>query len=155
AWSDRTRAMSTTADQAPALESLRREQSLLRLRLGQLRRRIQGPLAPEQGLDAGALVTIGAARIVGIAWWFRPGTTARLVLLTLAGVGIVAFLAARAIRRWRSARLDDVSLALTLDRFRPGTGQRLVDVLQLPNLLDDASTAASPTLVRLAVRRAI
>src|SRR5262249_11806370 len=102
--------MSTTADQASALEALRREQSLLRSRLGPLRRRMQGQLPLEQALDAAALVTIVAALLVALDWWFRPGTTARLILLTLAGVGIVAYLAARAIRRWRSARLDDVSL---------------------------------------------
>ena len=43
---------------------------------------------------------------------------------------------------------------MTLDRFRPGTGGRIADVLQLPELLGEPADAVSPALVRLAVRRA-
>ena len=43
---------------------------------------------------------------------------------------------------------------MTLDRFRPGTGQQVADVLQLPELLDEPGSSASPAMVRLAVRQA-
>ena len=44
---------------------------------------------------------------------------------------------------------------MTLDRHRPGTGQQIADVLQLPELLDDTGASAySPAMVRLAVQRA-
>src|SRR5262249_17383423 len=50
--------------------------------------------------------------------------------------------------------LDDLSLAMTLDRIRPGTGQHAADVLQLPARLGESESTDSPALVRLAVRRA-
>ena len=43
---------------------------------------------------------------------------------------------------------------MTLDRYRPGVGQQIADVLQLPGLLDEPRATASPAMVRLAVRRA-
>ena len=56
--------------------------------------------------------------------------------------------------RRRSAGLDELSLAMTLDRFRPGIGQQIADVLQLPDLLGEPGSSVSPAMVRLAVRRA-
>ena len=67
---------------------------------------------------------------------------------------IVAFLASAPSGGWRASRLDDLSLAMTLDRFRPGTGQQVADVLQLPDLLGEPATSASPAMVRLAVQPA-
>ena len=49
--------------------------------------------------------------------------------------------------------MDELSLAMTLDRYRPGTGQQIADVLQLPDLLSEPKSA-SPAMVRLAVGRA-
>ena len=60
----------------------------------------------------------------------------RLVLLVFAMVGVLAFLGIRAVRRYQASRLDELTLAMTLDRHRPGTGQQIADVLQLPELLD-------------------
>ena len=48
-------------------------------------------------------------------------------------------------------RLDDLDLAELVERRRRGLGQRIVDVLQLPDLLDTPEFA-SPTLVWAAVR---
>ena len=81
----------------------------------------------------------------------RTGPRCSLIL-SLAGV--LAFLGIRAVRRWKASRLDELTLAMTLDRHRPGTGQQIADVLQLPELLDDAESTASPAMVRLAVQRA-
>jgi hypothetical protein len=99
------------------------------------------------------LVATGAVLVL-LDWFFRLGLPARLSLLVLSLAGILGFLGARAVRRWRSAGLDELSLAMALDRYRPGTGQMIADVLQLPGLLDEAGSAVSPAMVRLAVRRA-
>ena len=85
---------------------------------------------------------------------FRLGLAARLTLLVLSLAGTLGFLGVRAVRRWRSAGLDELSLAMALDRFRPGTGQMIADVLQLPGAARRAGSSASPAMVRLAVRRA-
>ena len=52
--------------------------------------------------------------------------------------GCLAFLGIRAFRRYQASRLDELTLAMTLDRHRPGTGQQIADVLQLPELLDES-----------------
>lgn len=138
----------------PDVGSLRDEQRRLRARLARLRRRLRLELALEFAVDAAAALTATAAVLVALDWWFRLGLAVRLVLLALAAAGILAVVGTRAVRRWRSARVDELSLAMILDRFRPGVGQQVADVLQLPDLLDDRSAAASAAMVRLAVRRA-
>jgi hypothetical protein len=146
--------VTTATDDLPDLEALREEQRTLQARLGRLRRRLSLQSALEYAADAAAVLAATAAVLVLLDWWFRFGLAPRRILLALAAIGLLAFLAARGLRRWRETRLDDLSLAMTLDRFRPGTGQRVADVLQLPGLLDDGPAAASPSMVRLAVRRA-
>ena len=117
----------------------RDEQMLLRSRLARLRRRLRLQMALEFVLEAAAIVVATAAILVVLDWWFRPGTTARIILLELVLIGLVHFLLIRAFRRWRAARLDDLSLAMVLDRFRPGTGGRSADGLQLPEQLGEAA----------------
>jgi hypothetical protein len=143
-----------TVPDLPDLATLADEQRALRARLAQLRRRLRLELLLEFGVDAAAALVLTAATLVALDWWFRPGLPVRLVLLALCAAGLLAFLGVRAARRVRSARLDGLSLAVALDRFRPGTGQHVADVLQLPDLLDEPGSSASPVLVRLAVRRA-
>jgi len=144
----------TTATQSTETGSLRREQGLLRSRLAHLRRRLQLQMALEFALEAAAALVGAAALLVLLDWWFRLGLSARLVLLAFALAVVVPFHAVRAVRRWRATRLDDLSLAVTLDRFRAGTGGRVADVLQLPELLGEPPESVSPAMVRLAVRRA-
>jgi hypothetical protein len=132
----------------------RDEQMLLRSRLARLRRRLRLQMALEFVLEAAAIVVATAAILVGLDWWFRPGTTARIILLELVLIGLVPFLLIRAFSRWRAARLDDLSLAMVLDRFRPGTGGRIADVLQLPEQLGEPATTVSPAMIRLAVKHA-
>lgn len=141
------------ATELTGLESLEGERRALRAELARLQRRLALQLALEVVVDAAAVLTATAALLVLIDWWFRIGLGARLFLLVLSLAGVLGFLGVRALRRWRSARLDGLTLALTLDRFRPGTGQRIADVLQLPDLLA-ADVGASPAMVKLAVRRA-
>ena len=127
---------------------------LLRTRLARLRHRLRLQMFLEFALDAAAVLVATAAVLVFVDWWFRLGVSARLFLLAAAVVGVVPYQVVRAVRRWRATRLDDLSLAMTLDRFRPGTGERVADVLQLPDLLDESPDAVSPAMIRLAVRRA-
>ncbi|HZW30330.1 MAG TPA: hypothetical protein VFF52_06445 [Isosphaeraceae bacterium] len=138
----------------PTLESLRDEQRALRVQLARLRRRLWVQLALEFAADAVVALTATAAVLVFLDWWSRFSLPVRLLLLGLSLVGIVAFLGVRAARRWRSSRLDELSLAVTLDRYRPGVGQQVADVLQLPDLLSEPRASASPAMVRLAVRQA-
>jgi hypothetical protein len=138
----------------PTLESLRQEQRALRAELSRLQRRLRRQLALEFAVDAAAVLVATATALVLLDWTFRLGLPARWTLLVLSLAGALGFLGVRAVRRWRSAGLDELSLAMTLDRYRPGTGQMIADVLQLPGLLDEPGSSASPAMVRLAVRRA-
>jgi hypothetical protein len=144
----------STATDLPTLGSLRDEQRALRAELSRLRRRLRFQLALEFAVDTVIVLSATAAVLVFLDWWFRFGLTTRLALLVLALAGVAAFLGSRAIRHWQRSRLDELSLAMTLDRFRPGVGQQIADVLQLPDLLTEPSGTASPSMVRLAVRQA-
>ena len=144
----------STLTELPTLGSLRDEQRALRAQLARLRRRLRLQLALEFAVDAVAALTATAAVLVFLDWWFRFGLPARLVLLSISLAGVLGFLGVRAVRHWRASRLDELSLAMTLDRYRPGVGQQVADVLQLPDLLDGPTSSASGAMVRLAVRRA-
>ncbi|WP_406699082.1 hypothetical protein V5E97_09405 [Singulisphaera sp. Ch08] len=144
----------TTATDNTSLGSLREEQTLLRSRLARLRRRLQLQMALEFALDAAAVLVATAAVLVFLDWWFRLGLPARLLLLAATLLGVIPLACVRALRAWRAARLDDLSLAVTLDRFRPGTGGRVADVLQLPDQLGESAESVSPAMIRLAVRQA-
>ncbi len=122
--------------------------------LARLRGRLRLQLALEFAADMAIVLTATAALLVLLDWWFRFSLPVRLVLLSLSLVGVFGFLGVRAWKRWRSSRMDELSLAMTLDRYRPGTGQQIADVLQLPDLLSDPRESASPAMVRLAVGQA-
>jgi hypothetical protein len=135
-------------------ESLREEQARLRAWLARKRRALRMEMALEFVLDLVAATVAVAIVLVALDYWLRLGLTARQILLgiTLAGLGIA--LAIRLVPRFRAVTLDDLALAMTLDRVRPGVGQQAADVLQLPGLLSENRPGESPALVRLAVRRA-
>ncbi|APW59517.1 hypothetical protein [Paludisphaera borealis] len=138
----------------PTIESLRDDQRALRADLSRLRRRLRIQLMLELIAEAAVALAATGALLVLLDWQLRLSRPVRLVLLGLSLAVIAGFLAVRAVRRWRSSRLDELSLAVTLDRFRPGLGQQVADVLQLPDLLDEPRSAVSPAMVRLAVRQA-
>jgi hypothetical protein len=138
----------------PTLETLRDLQSSVRAQLARLRVRLHLQLVLEFATDAVIVVTATAAALVFLDWLLRFGVPVRLVLLALCLAGVLALLGVRAYRRWRASRLDELSLAVTLDRYRPGVGQQIADVLQLPNLLSEPEASASPAMVRLAVSQA-
>ncbi len=145
-----------TVQDLPSLESLRDEQERLRSQLARLRRRLGLELGLELAAEATLSLMVAAALLVVLDWWFRPERAARFVILGASLTLLAGLLGVRTWRKWRAARLDELSLAVVLDRFRPGTGQQVADVLQLPGLLDEAAidTVTSPALVRLAVRQA-
>ena len=145
--------MATVLD-LPTLETLRDEQRALRAQLARLRGRLRLQLALEFFADMAIVLTATAALLVLLDWWFRFSLPVRLVLLSLSLAGVCVFLGIRALKRWRSSRLDELSLAMTLDRYRPGTGQQIADVLQLLDLLNEPNEPASPAMVRLAVGQA-
>jgi len=144
----------TIATEIRNVGSFQAEQLRLRSRLARLRRRLRMQMALEFALEAAALVVATAAILVFLDWWFRLGPTARIILLELVLIGVVPLIVIRAYRRWRASRLDDLSLAMVLDQFRPGTGGRIADVLQLPDLLGEPASAVSPAMIRLAVKHA-
>ena len=144
----------TTAVERQTLESLRDEQRGLRSQLARLRRRFHLELALELAAETAGILAATGVALVLFDWWLRPGRSTRLTLLLASLTGVMLLLAGRIWRRWRAARVDDLSLAVILDRFRPGTGQRVADVLQLPHLLDAGGASVSPAMVRLAVQRA-
>ncbi|WP_435010746.1 hypothetical protein P12x_002025 [Tundrisphaera lichenicola] len=144
----------TIATDSPNSASILDEQRALRDQLARLRRRLRLQLALELAVDSATILVATAALLILLDWWLRLGLPSRLALVTISLGAALAFVIARAIRKWRAARLDDLSMAMILDRHRPGTGQRIADVLQLPDLLDQSSAAASPAMVRLAVRQA-
>ena len=144
----------SSATELLTLDALRAEQRSLRAELAGLKGRLHQQLVLEVATDAMIILATTAAALIFLDWLFRLGLPARLFLLTVSAVGIFGFLGVRAYRRWRASRLDDLSLAVLLDRFRPGVGQQVADVLQLPALLDDAEVSASPAMVRLAVQQA-
>ena len=143
----------TLTDPSTAIGTLQEEQARLRRRLRQARGRLQIQMALEILLDEVVAAVLVAALLVGLDAWLRLGLTTRQVLLYV-GVGVALLaLARRWFPRFRAMRMDDLDMAMTLDRVRPGTGQQVADVLQLPDQLgDDRSTSSA--LIRLAVRRA-
>ncbi|MDG3008268.1 hypothetical protein [Paludisphaera mucosa] len=126
----------------------------LKADLARLRRRLRLQLALEVLAESAAVLAAAGAALVTIDRLLRPGLAARVALLGVATAAVVAFVVVRAVRRLRPAGLDELSLALTLDRHRPGLGQRVAEILQLPALLEDPRSTTSPAMVRLAVRQA-
>ncbi len=145
--------MATVLD-LPTLDSLRDEQRTLRDQLARLRGRLHLQLVLEFVVDAAIVLVATSSVLVFLDWWFRFSVSVRWTLLGMSVAGILAFLIVRAVRRWRSSRIDELTLAMTLDRYRPGTGQQVADVLQLLDVLNEPGATASPAMVRLAVSQA-
>ena len=143
-----------TATSTAELGSLREEQVRLRVWLARKRRALRLEMLLEFVLDAVAGTVVAAVVLVALDAWLRLGLTPRQVLLSISLAGLAVALLIRMFPRLHAATLDDLSLAMTLDRIRPGIGQQAADVLQLPELLGQPRSSESPALVLLAVRRA-
>lgn len=144
--------MSTIEEAIPTTLAAARDRILADL--AGLRRRLRLQLGLEAVAESAAVAVAAGAALVALDRALRPGVPARIALLATTLAGLLAFVTVRVSRRLRPARLDDLGLAMTLDRLRPGVGQRIADVLQLPRLLADRGDSASPAMVELAVRRA-
>jgi hypothetical protein len=97
------------------------------------------------------------AAVVGLAAlsllidrWLRPELSSRLVLLALAAAAVAA-VAWRLLITPMGLKLADLDLAELLDRRLPGTGQRIANVLQLPELLERGKIDGSPAMIEAAV----
>ena len=144
----------TIATEITNPEFLQAEQDKLRSKLGRMRLGLQLQMALEFALDVVSVFVAAAALLIFLDWWFRLAVGSRLVLLIVSIIALIPFALYRSYVRWRSSHLDDLSLAMMLDTFRPGTGGRVADVLQLPGQLGQPSFEVSPAMVRLAVQQA-
>lgn len=80
----------------------------------------------------------------------KPDATVRMTLLLL-GIGIIGYVAVRRLYRPMSLRLDDLDLAELLERRERGLGQKLTNVLLLPEL-QRQDPSASPAMIQAAVQ---
>jgi hypothetical protein len=112
----------------------------------QFRRQLQRRLAGIRGAMRAHLFWEGlawtVAAVVGLAAlsllvdrWLRLELSSRLVLLAF-GIAAVAAVAWRWLLAPLGLTLGDLDLAELLDRRLPGAGQRIANVLQLPELLE-------------------
>jgi hypothetical protein len=143
-----------TATRTADLGSLHQEQGRLRAWLARKRRSLRLEMALEFALEFVASTVVLGVVLVALDAWLRLGLTPRQVLRFISLAGLAVALWIRMLPRYRAGALDDLSLAMTLDRVRPGIGQQAADVLQLPELLSEHRSTESPALVCLAVRRA-
>lgn len=90
-----------------------------------------------------------AAATLALDWLFRLQLSVR-ILLGLVCLGVIGYVAYKRLLKPLSVKMDELDLAVALDRRCAGVGERIAGVLQLPSLI--AGTAqASPSLVRAAV----
>src|SRR6516165_2829339 len=130
----------------PTLGGCRRS---VQYRLDHVRRRLRGQLLVEGVAWAVGSAVLLAGLSLAIDRLLRPDLTVRLVLVGLAAI-ILAVVGIRRLRAPVMLRLDDLDLAELLEKRQKGTGQRLTTVLQLPNLLEEDSSA-SPAMIHAAV----
>lgn len=98
---------------------------------------------------AGTCVALAGASLL-IDRLLRPEVPSRLAMLGLE-IAVIGTIAWRRLVRPLRYRLDDLDLAELLDRRRPGVGQRLTNVLQLPGLLERGKVDGSPAMIEAAV----
>jgi hypothetical protein len=122
----------------------------LQLRLAGVRRAMRAHLFWEgMAWTVGVAVLLAAASLL-FDRFLRPELSTRLVLLILGlvAIGVVAWLK---LLKPLTCRLEDLDLAELLDRRQSGIGQRIANVLQLPELLHAKRIDGSPAMIELAV----
>jgi hypothetical protein len=131
------------------------------LMLADCRRSIQDRLAKVRGRLKTQLIIEGLAWALGTAVGLatlslicdrliKPDLTVRITLLAVA-FGAIVYVAIRRLYQPVTLRLDDLDLAELLERRQRGIGQRLANVLLLPQLQQQDSSA-SPAMIQAAVR---
>lgn len=128
---------------------LKQAQQRVLARLDRVRRRLRFHLVVE-GLFwvVTAALALAATSLV-LDRMLRLNLSTRLGLLAIAAVALGYVIVQRLLRP-ACVRLDNLDLAELLDRRSPGVGQRITNVLQLPNLLAEGQFA-SPSMVQAAV----
>jgi hypothetical protein len=130
----------------PDVNTLREQ---VRARLSDLRDTIRRHLAVRGGAIVAAVLLALAAGTLLIDWLGRPLWPVRATILALCGLALLYQLW-RHIMRPLLLRMPDLDLAQVLDRRVPGIGQRIANLLHLPELLD-AKDGTSPSMVRAAL----
>ena len=120
-------------------------------RLAALRKRLRNALAIEGGVWMLTVLLGLVALSLAVDWWLRLSTAVRMPLAIIALCGFVVLAYRKLI--W-SLRLsgNDLDWAEVLDRRRPGVGESIANVLQLPHLLD-RGVHASPSMIHATVTR--
>lgn len=141
--------MSSLQNQNPSsfLADCRRS---VQLRLAGVRRRLRGQLIVEGIAWALGVAVLLAALSLILDRFVRPELTIRIMLLVLS-VAALTYITIRRLYRPIAMRLDDLDLAELLERRQQGIGQRLSNVLLLPQL-QQQDPSASPAMIQAAVR---
>src|SRR5262245_34406884 len=127
--------MSIAVEPRRAIADLRPQRQAVQRRLTQVRSRVRSQLALEGAFWTLAAVATFVAVSFAVDRLLRLGLPARVALLVLS-LAAIAYVCYRRLIEPLSVRLDDLDLAVLLDRRLPGVGQRVASVLQLPKLLE-------------------
>ncbi|HEY2760730.1 MAG TPA: hypothetical protein VGI75_08300, partial [Pirellulales bacterium] len=119
-------------------------------RLAGVRRSVRAHLLWEGLAWTVAACVALAATSLAIDRLLRPELASRLVMLA-AAIAAIMVVAWRIMIQPLGLRLNDLDLAELLDRRRPGVGQQLTNVLQLPELLKRGKIDGSPAMIEAAV----
>jgi hypothetical protein len=141
--------MSTILEREVVPDELRRIQRAVLRRLKSVRRKLRIHLLVEGIFWVTMALLLTAATSLALDRLLRFNLSTRLGLLAIA-LGAILVLAWRRLVRPLLLPLDDLDLAELLDRRSPGVGQRISNVLQLPELLV-SEHYASPSMVQAAV----
>lgn len=141
--------ISSTCDPEQVLAAIQPERRIVMRRLRVLRRKLRRHLVVSGLVRLFALVLALCAVSFAVDRWLRLETSTRIALGVLALLAVLAAVLRWVVAPWR-LRLDDLDLAEVMEKRRAGLGQRITDVLQLPDLLTSPQLA-SPSLVRQAI----
>jgi hypothetical protein len=142
--------MSIVVESKIQMDRIHRSRAAVRRRLAGVRRSLRAHLLWEGLAWTVAACVAFAAASLAIDRLVRPELASRIVILVAAAaaIGVVVW---RMLIQPLRLRLDDLDLAELLDRRRPGVGQRLTNVLQLPELLERGKIDGSPAMIEAAV----
>ena len=141
--------MSIAVEERTIPVDLRQAQRVLERRLRGIRRRLRLHLLVEGLFWVTTAVLVATAVTFALDCAFRFNLPTRYGLLAVA-VAAILYVVARKLVRPLLLLLAPLDLAELLDRRVQGVGQKISNVLQLPDLLRDEHYA-SPSMVRMAV----
>ena len=143
--------MSTVVEASSESQQIWQCRRRVQRRLAGVRRSVRAHLLWEGSAWTVATCVALAAMSLAIDRLLRPELASRLLMLA-AALAVIVVVAWRMLIQPLRLRLDDLDLAELLDRRRPGVGQRLTNVLQLPELLKRGKIDGSPAMIEAAVR---